>query len=167
MPADKLLVKHKPGVGPDLPLPDGESLTFYTGEMITVNVDNVTRYEKDDLPVPLPKTALPGAPGAENPKAVMDVSDPENPVFSHWLLTTRDPEEVLRPFGGYVVLTPEPVGGLVVIEVRSTQAKLDTLHGVLVAEDNAYGRCDEEKLATLENTFALKSGALREPTRIG
>ena len=49
MPTAYFITTHTDSVGPYVPLPEGETLTYETGETITVNVDTPTQY--DELPV--------------------------------------------------------------------------------------------------------------------
>lgn len=138
MPVANFVTKHE-DTRPYVPLPVGESLNYYTGETQMIFDVVETRYELGELPDPLPENLAQLHP---NPKAIMDVSDPESPALDHWLLYTVVEKEVFRPRGGVVTRSPQPGGlppGTMIIIVRATEDMLNGLHIALFGENAAWG----------------------------
>jgi len=120
---EMFIMEHKKGVGAKFP--EDTDLTYYTSEMQVVNKVITDEYAAGELPDPLPKNLASLSP---NPAPIAwDTKDPEAPFVSRWELYTVVPTEVPRPHGGHVMVTPEPVGGKIVVEIDSTEAKVATL----------------------------------------
>lgn len=138
MPLAYFVTTHTERVSAHIPLAEGETLTYYPGETRAIFDVDEQRYEIGELPDPLPENMAQLAP---NPKAVMDVSDPENPTLSHWLLYTVVEKEVPRPRGGMANVSQAPDGppGTMMVIIRSTEATLNALHATLFAENAALG----------------------------